>query len=88
MADKNGICVWKWVCSLVVGISISIMGTGFAAWQAFGGGVTRSEVSLMIQTEAPYTKDKEAIQIQLDHIQGALKRIETKVNHLHDRPGE
>lgn len=75
MAAKNGNGFWKWVCTLVVAISLSILGTGYASWVSFGGGVHRTEVMHMIQVESPYVKDKSAIEVRLKHIEEMVTEI-------------
>ena len=71
MPSKNGNGVWKWVC----GILVAVLLTGAASWQTFGGGISRSEASRMIQLESPYTKDKGTIDIRLKHIEEMVTEI-------------
>ena len=86
MTGKNGNGVWKWMCGIVCTAFLAVI----VSWKSFGGGVTtseasrmiqaksvdRAEVSQMIQTEAPYIKDKAAINVRLKHIEDMVTRID------------
>ena len=41
---------------------------------------TREDVSLIIETESPYAKDKSAIEVRLKHIEETVMRIDRKLN--------
>lgn len=84
MNGKCGNGMWRWLCGLIIAVSLSILGTGYASWNSFGGGVKRSEVSEMIRTESPYVTDKSGIQAELKNIRLTLLRVEAAIAKLDD----
>lgn len=72
--------VWKWLASMLMGVVLA----GIPLFIVNASKVDAGEVRHIIQTESPYTEDKQLIFFKLDQTYSLLKEISGRLQVLQD----
>ena len=85
MPGNGTIEFWKYTTSALAGVTC----TGIAVWLAGAATWTsRAEVSSMIETNAPYVKDKALITEKLDNLAKASSSAAERLENITQRQAE